>query len=178
MSPLRAQGNLVSESEEEPGEKRILSPVEVGSKLNRQFKMDLETAQYFTILYGILNPETRKLRYFSAAHPPALLQRPGESTEILRIESFPVGIIDDPGYSESEIDLASGDRLILYTDGVADALERSDEDNGTERLIDLLNASRQLPLDAAISKVMDEVERRSRASEFPDDNSMLALEIE
>jgi sigma-B regulation protein RsbU (phosphoserine phosphatase) len=173
LSPRRETGNLVSQDGEEKG-LTVLAPADVGTALNRQFQMDMETTQYFTIIYGILNPETLEFKYLSAGHPPVILQSPGQAAKPIEVQGFPVGITEQAEYRDTTLALSPGDRLFLYSDGVADALS-CDETSGAERLAARLDQVRKIPISEAVKQILDEVEVCS--CEYPDDNSILALEI-
>jgi sigma-B regulation protein RsbU (phosphoserine phosphatase) len=136
--------------------------------------MSLETKQYFTIVYGILDPETLRFRYLSTGHPPLLLQRGGQPATSLEVQNFPVGLTATPEYKEETLQLQPGDRLVLYSDGVVDALE-CQRPGGIDTLRRLMDENRALALDDLVGRIMSEVERVD--CEYPDDNSILALQI-
>ncbi|MFL6293427.1 MAG: PP2C family protein-serine/threonine phosphatase [Thermoanaerobaculia bacterium] len=78
----------------------------------------------------------------SAGHPPLLVWREAEGrVEEVRQESLPLGRFRQAGYRNEELRVSPGDRLLLYTDGVTEALNRAGDPFGDERLRDLLAAS-------------------------------------
>lgn len=80
--------------------------------------------------------------YASAGHPPLLVWREAEGrVEEVRQESLPLGRFRQAGYRNEELRVSPGDRLLLYTDGVTEALNRAGDPFGDERLRDLLASS-------------------------------------
>jgi phosphoserine phosphatase RsbU/P len=69
MSPVMSQSSLLKQHCSNPLGYRLVPPAEVAAQLNRQFPMTSTNGQYFTILYGVLDLQTRVLRYVQAGHP-------------------------------------------------------------------------------------------------------------
>ena len=157
-------------------EDRLLPPAEVAERLNRQFPMDPVTRQYFTLLYGMLNPETREFRYVSAGHPgPVYLSGTAEPV-ILEVSGFPIGFFEGVHYEEHSVAMKPGDRLYLYSDGVTEALNRKGQEFGKERLIRALDQSRSGPLKESVASLLETIEECCDAR-LEDDISVLAIEI-
>ena len=78
-------------------------------------------------------------------------------------------------YSESAAQLASGDLLLLYTDGVTEALNASKELFGEARLLEYLQANRQLAADQLLTGLLQEVNRFTGRNELDDDLTVIAL---
>lgn len=156
----------------------ILSPAGVGERLNQQFPLDLETSQFFTILYGILNTETMVFRYFSAGHPPMIHVPCGGGPVVLPIAGFPVGVVDKPEYEDREIQLRSGDRLYIYSDGVSEVQNPNGEQFGIDRLCAAIQSAVVMPLEEGLDAVLDRIGSWSDGEALQDDVSVLALEVE
>lgn len=97
----------------------VYAPACVGERLNQRFPLDRETSQFFTILYGILNTETKVFRYFSAGHPPMIHVPCGGGPTVLPIAAFPVGVVDKPEHEDQKVQLRSGDRFGSWLAGKA-----------------------------------------------------------
>jgi len=99
-----------------------LSPSKILAALNRSFQFCAEHGKYLTAFCGILNCETGHMVYSIAGHVPPLAYRyASRSVEKLISSGFCLGIFEDGLYEDNEIDLAPGDRLFAYTDGISDA---------------------------------------------------------
>ncbi len=87
--------------------------------------------RYATFFYCEYNPNQRVLRYVNAGHnPPILLRREGNEPLILRLEDggTVIGLFADIPYRESKLQLATGDVLVAFTDGISEAMDLSDDE--------------------------------------------------
>jgi sigma-B regulation protein RsbU (phosphoserine phosphatase) len=178
LSPRSEDGFLLGPAPGRGGRVEILSPADVGARLNRRFPLDLECSQFFTILYGILNMKTRVFRYCAAGHPPIIyLPRDGDPV-VLSAPGFPIGVVDTPDYEDQTLELRSGDRLFLYSDGVTEVLSTAGEQFGIDRLCDAIGAAAAMPLEEGLDVVLGRVRSWSAAEALQDDVSLLTLEVE
>ncbi len=92
------------------------NPGEVLGALNNAFLMENQNNMYFTIWYGVVHAPTRRLRYASGGHPPALLLRDG-GVERIRTQGMMIGAMEDMTFADAEIELRDGDRLVVLCDG-------------------------------------------------------------
>ena len=105
--------------------------------------------QFVTAAYVHLDSESRELRYSAAGHPPMLLLRGGEVQEVLQ-NGLILAAFDSPAYANASQRLKSGDRLLLYTDGIVEAASRAGEFFGQEALSAILRQTSAIaPADAA-----------------------------
>lgn len=109
------------------------SPSEVLTRLNRSLMNDLPAARFVTLVYLVLNAKTETVKLANAGHPHPLYMSESGITELQTKEGFPLGLMDS-AYSEVELQLRSGDRVLLYTDGILEATNRSGEEFGIWRL--------------------------------------------
>jgi len=113
-------------------------PGEVLTAMNDRLQ-DMTDERFVTAFYGVLNRRTRRFTYANAGHPFPVwyAAKSGESSE-LSARGFMLGIMADEMYNEREVDLEPGDRLCLFTDGVADCRDDRGETFGVERVRELL----------------------------------------
>jgi sigma-B regulation protein RsbU (phosphoserine phosphatase) len=155
---------------------RLLAPAEVAEHLTREFPWDLRTAQFFTLLYGVLDLGSREFRFISAGHPgPVHLPRDGEPRSF-EVPGFPIALGDDR-YEENSICLHPGDRLYLYSDGVPEANDPGNRPFGVARLVETLLRSRTAPLAESVALLQRSVEEWSSPRSPHDDISILAVEV-
>jgi sigma-B regulation protein RsbU (phosphoserine phosphatase) len=113
------------------------SPARILQHLNRVMYADLENSHRFvTLFYSEYDPQTRLLSYSNAAHnPPLMWQASTRSIKRLDTEGMLIGLEADSQYEDAQVQLASGDTIIYYTDGFTDAAnqngDRFDEENLT-----------------------------------------------
>jgi serine phosphatase RsbU (regulator of sigma subunit)/predicted enzyme related to lactoylglutathione lyase len=109
------------------------------SSINHLFKQSAPAASYATLFFGLYDDHTRRLRFVNCGHPPPLLLRHDGTTERLETASWVLGMFDEWTGHASEIPLAEGDVLGLYTDGVTEAANAHGEEFGEARLAAALN---------------------------------------
>jgi sigma-B regulation protein RsbU (phosphoserine phosphatase) len=138
--------------------RRTLSPREVVSDVHHLLlDVSSEDSQFVTAFYGVLHLDTRHLTYVRAGHDrPLLLHRDG-SLDVLPGAGRFIGMLDDVDLEERAVDLHSGDRLIMYSDGVVDARSPADERYGSDRLTEAVKACPSTGAEALCAAIMDSV---------------------
>jgi sigma-B regulation protein RsbU (phosphoserine phosphatase) len=106
---------------------------EVMQRLNLMLHRDANTAEFVTLFYGVLDTKIRRLTYCNAGHPPPLLLRDGQLAD-LGSDNLVLGINPDEKYEQHIVELQTDDLLLLYTDGLSDAMNFRDERFGTQRV--------------------------------------------
>lgn len=103
--------------------------------------------RFTTALFAEYEPSSRKLTYINAGHNAAILQRANGTCEFLASTGLPLGIPVPPGvvssYDETTLQLAPGDTLVIFTDGLVEATNGQGLEYGEERLLAALGSSRQ-----------------------------------
>jgi sigma-B regulation protein RsbU (phosphoserine phosphatase) len=98
---------------------------------------------YATLFFAEYDDRTRKLRYSNCGHPPALLLRGDDTVERLGSTCTVVGLFDKWDCAMEERELAPGDAVLLYTDGITEALHAEQEEFGEERLLEATRQHRE-----------------------------------
>ena len=115
--------------------------------LNREISGRFGDNRYATLFYGEFDSQTRILRYVNAGHmPPIIISAEGEVTRLPNGD-LPVGLFPDATFQEHRVIKPAGGSIVVYTDGVSDALNAEGEEFGEERVIRYL-ASLPKPIDA------------------------------
>jgi sigma-B regulation protein RsbU (phosphoserine phosphatase) len=156
------------------------NPDELLRELNQFLYEDLTRAELFiTLFYLQYWPGTRVVEYASAGHSPTLLWQ-AEHNQCLRLdpEGLIVGVKKDFPYEKNSYKLASGDVLLLYTDGLIEAANEEDELFGEQRLTGLLRENHHLQPQDLINYIVDQVRLFSGHQNFTDDVSMIVLQAE
>lgn len=153
----------------------IETPSRVAERLSQRFPFDGVTRQYFTMVYGLLDTRLHDFRYTSAAHPsPIVITAAGEA-RLLDASGYPIGV--GPGeYDEQSVELAPGDRLYIYSDGLTEAMSPSGELFGTHRMLNVLRAAHQTSLDDSLKVLSEAIVAWTTTSARRDDQTVLAIE--
>jgi sigma-B regulation protein RsbU (phosphoserine phosphatase) len=154
----------------------VVGPAEVATQLNRLFQADEFSGLYFTILYGVLHLPTGRLDYVSGGHPAMVRVPAAGAPEFHGAEGFPIAFVPDIEYEQHTLQLAPGDRLYLYSDGVTEAMDKDREPLGERALAEALEAARGRPLDESVAGLLGRVEEWCRPAGPLDDVSILGLE--
>jgi phosphoserine phosphatase RsbU/P len=115
-----------------------LSPEDLAARLNSLLCRNMASDRFVTLFYAQLDGPARRLRYVSAGHnPPFVLHRNG-SHDRLTEGGGVLGVFAHQKFDSSTVQLRSGDRVVMYTDGVTEACNAQDEEFGEERLLNVL----------------------------------------
>ena len=172
LSPAAGQESLLLQPGD--GADGVVPPAAVADRLAVQFPFDPATQQYLTLNYALIDAPAGRVRYVSAGHPPAVhLPRDGPAG-ILPGTGLPVGL--GVGYEEHALEMAPGDRLVLYSDGVPEALSPGGEQFGRARLVAAAEAGRGRPLAEAVAALEAELLAWCGPAPPRDDVSVLAVE--
>jgi phosphoserine phosphatase RsbU/P len=109
------------------------SPSEVLNELNQLLVSDFPSGRFVTMLYAILDPTSRTLTFSSAGHLRPLVIENSHARFLESERGMPLGI--GPGdYSEAQVQLPQGSRLLFYSDGITEATDPEGDEYGAERL--------------------------------------------
>jgi len=151
------------------------SPEAILSQVETILRNQLGEGHYLTIFYGVLDLTSRVLNFVNAGHCPPIVRRNDGSVESLAPTRPVLGLTLDAGFHSERLRLSSGDRLLLYTDGVTEAANDSGEEFGAERLARILHAS-AAPLPEQWQAIMDDVREHANGN-FTDDVTLLLLSV-
>src|SRR5215470_2082660 len=145
-----------------------LAPGETLAQLNQTLLEDFPMGKFVTMIYGVLDANTRELIISSAGHLRPLLINSHNS--FLEIEpGLPLGLIAS-SYPETTLRLEPGTHLLLYTDGITEARNREDEEYGAGRLLEHF----QQP-DACVNGLIHEVREFGHGSDHADDATVVLI---
>ncbi len=160
-----------------PGPQAV-DPAQVTSRLNALYPMESNGGHYFTMIYGLLDVHTRRLRFTVAGHPGPILA-PGDGPPArIDVAGFPVGMIEEAEYDESVIDLKPGDRLYLHSDGLNEEVNADGEMFGDDRLLAAIADGRALGLNDAVESLVQRVVAWHGEEHLRDDVSILAIAVD
>lgn len=138
------------------------------------------TAQgtFVTAFYGIYDPSDRSLDYSCAGHNPPRVKRCSDGTMFVlnRAQSLPLGIAESLTFDEARIDLAPGDQLVLYTDGITEAFNDEHEIFDTARL-DAVLANCGVSARGMLEAVLEAVREFTAGRPADDDRTLLVMKI-
>jgi sigma-B regulation protein RsbU (phosphoserine phosphatase) len=160
---------------------RIATPVEVMQALVQRFPYDINTGQYFTMVYVVIDLASGEMSFASAGHEPLIVVGPDREPELGSSTGQPVALVPASllrtTHEQSTIRLSPGDRIYLYSDGIPEARNADGEQWGNERLTDKLVELLGNDLDDGLPEILETVRGWQGGPAFADDVSLLAVEI-
>jgi sigma-B regulation protein RsbU (phosphoserine phosphatase) len=134
------------------------SPAEMCSQLNRFVLKNTRSDRLTTFFYGVVDTARETLCYSNAGHIPPFVVRQDGTIERLWKGGIVFGVRPDEVYEQAEITFRPGDRLVMLTDGITEAVNNGDEEFGEARVKDVLQESRGLQTSALHQKLLDTVQ--------------------
>ncbi len=145
------------------------SPAEVLGKLNRLMVEDFPPGRFVTLVYAVLDPASRTLKYASAGHLPPLLVEGGEARFLQSERGTPLGLVAGE-FSETTVELQKGSRLLFYSDGITEATGIAEGEYGAQRLQELVLSS-----DASPESVLADVRQFANGKGLHDDATVILV---
>jgi sigma-B regulation protein RsbU (phosphoserine phosphatase) len=127
---------------------RVTDLADVMVNLNRLVYESSSANRYATFFYAQYDASTRVLDYVNAGHnPPSIFRTRNDRHDVLRLETGGpvIGLMPDCTYSQGRVTLEEGDVLVLFTDGISEAMNAAGEEWGEERLTQVVVANPALP---------------------------------
>ncbi len=149
-------------------------PARVFNHVNRFLCDHSEVGRYATVFFGILDQEGH-LEFINAGHPSPFLIRRGVAEEAFTEGSYPVGLVPEAEYTAVCLKLEPGDTLVLFSDGVTEAVDPDEQMFGTPRLKQLLTGQLECPLEHIQKCVLEGVENFARGAHQADDLTLLIV---
>lgn len=155
-----------------------MSPKEILEKVNNQLCENNEAEMFVTAWVGIMEISTGRMICANAGHEFPAIKRANGKFELFRDKhGFVLAGMENMRYSEYEIELKAGDKLVVYTDGVTEAENESEELFGTGRMIDSLNSAEERDCKDLLFTLKWSIDKfAGKAPQF-DDITILAIEI-
>ncbi len=149
-------------------------PARTFNHVNRFLCDHAEVGRYATMFFGILE-DSGKLEYINAGHPSPILLRKDTTQEAFTEGSFPVGLVPEAEFTTASLQLEPDDTLVLFSDGVTEAMDPEEELYGVSRLRAVLQGKTELPLDEIQKTVLESVENFARGARQADDLTILVV---
>jgi serine phosphatase RsbU (regulator of sigma subunit)/CHASE2 domain-containing sensor protein len=154
-----------------------LSPGELMSRSNEELARNNDACMFVTVVAGILNVKTGHFTWTNAGHNPPWVRRANGKAERIADRHGPaLAVVEGVPYGAGEIVLQQGDVLLLYTDGITEAMNSKQELYGEERLRTALEQASDDPT-SVVDVVLAEVRRHEAGAPQADDITLLALRL-
>ena len=155
---------------------RGVSPSECMTYSNTLLAKESVNSMFVTVFYGIYNIRTGEVTYTNAGHnPPYIMKANGSVQSLPMSKDIIAGFLDDFQFTENTLQLEPGDTLLMFTDGVTEAIDPEENEYGVERLQQLLGQLVASDCQKIIDTVKADVKAFAGEAEQSDDITLLAL---
>jgi sigma-B regulation protein RsbU (phosphoserine phosphatase) len=144
-------------------------------RANRLLHQSTSAEKFVTLFYGALDPVHHTLTYCNAGHDNPILCRCTGGRQRLSTGGIVLSILDDFPYEEETVSLDPGDLLVIYTDGITEAINSREEQFGEMRLAEVIDAHRNAPAAEVIDQIISSVRRYAAGAPQMDDMTLVAV---
>ena len=151
-----------------------LSPKEMIETVNKKICENNKQGFFITLLAGIVNIKTGKITFINCGHNPPIIKQNDGEYKYLELESNMVlGAFEQAEFSVQEMQLNKGDKIFIYTDGITEATNDSDEQYGEEKLVKTLNSIDDDSVRLMLYGIKTDVKQFAQGVAQSDDMTML-----
>ena len=152
------------------------TPGDVLASVNELLLEDNDSTMFVTLFYAVYDPENGTFTYANGGHnPPLLVHSDGSSEELPLTGGIALGLVPDFEYEEHTLRLMPGDALILYTDGVTEAMNEDQEEFTVPRLVEVFKASPPIDAEDTTGRVFGAVHDFAGGADQSDDITCMVL---
>lgn len=147
------------------------------AQVNDSLAEDNDNCMFVTLFYARLDPESGELDFVNAGHPaPLLIHADGRTAWLPLTGGMALGAMDGLHYRAATLRLEPGDLLLMFSDGVTEAVNAAEEEYGTQRLAALFDGEPARDPRGAVARVLESVDRFAAGVEQADDITCIALQ--
>jgi len=158
--------------------RELSGPAAILKDLDGVLKQITNPATFVTMFYARFNPSLRTLEYASGGHNPPLLLRPKTGESILLQAAGPImGILPDAQFTNTLVPLEPGDILTLYTDGVTEQENETEEEFSLDRLKKLVLSKESEPAATIITDISEAVSTFAGTTDQSDDLTVVIAKV-
>jgi sigma-B regulation protein RsbU (phosphoserine phosphatase) len=151
------------------------SPADFLTAVNGLLRRSMNRGSFVTMVYGILDSESHRFTFANAGHNRPLLKRSDGSVERLQTAGLALGLVPEPVYPLDSITLDRGDELLLYSDGITEAMNAGGEEWGEERLRSFLSERLSTAADELLGELTATVGGHRASMQQQDDMTLVLV---
>ena len=173
MSASRSVFRMLAEEE--------LSVGETMMRANRRIKKDIKSGMFVALLYAVHDVKDGSVGLCSAGQTQPLLlsAKTAEPTLVETVgDTFPLGILDEANYEETQLQMEPGDKVVYYTDGIVEAMNKHEDMYGFERLHEVVKSSPAETAEALMNDIIRSVSDFTGAAPQHDDLTIIVVSAE
>jgi sigma-B regulation protein RsbU (phosphoserine phosphatase) len=153
------------------------TPASVATNVNRALCKNIGLARFVTVFYATYDAETRRMAFTNAGHNPPLLVHADGSCERLSTGGMILGVFEHATFEEGVVQLDPGDRVILFTDGITEAMSDTDGEFGDDRLAAAIGRRKHAPVADLVNGIFADVTAFANG-QVTDDATVVAMAVD
>jgi sigma-B regulation protein RsbU (phosphoserine phosphatase) len=152
-----------------------LETKECVENINKLLHRNTDSSKFATLFYGDLNPKNHEINYCNAGHDQPLIFRGNKLHSQLEATGMLLGVLEDASYLSESISLLLDDVVVIYTDGITEAMNSDFEQFGIDRTIEVIEKCSSESASSILQKVHDEVRLHSDGFQQSDDITIMVI---
>ena len=172
MSASRSVFRMLSEED--------LTVADIMIRANRRIKQDVKSGMFVALLYAVVDAREKTIDLCSAGQTQPVYI-PAGSGDVSLVETqgdtFPLGILEDVEYVDTRLTIQPGDKIVFYTDGIVEAMNADEEMFGFERLLEVLQTTRDKDVTSLMNETIEQVNAFAGDKPQHDDITIIAVGV-
>jgi sigma-B regulation protein RsbU (phosphoserine phosphatase) len=145
------------------------------TRANKLLCQSTDKCNFITFFYGILNPQNHQFTYANAGHNPPWIISANKTHRPLDCRGLVLGIREHVAYEEKTVDLQTADLLVIYSDGIVEAMNSWQEEFGDDRLLEVVRENYEKPASVVIEKIVHAVKQHADKAPQSDDITLVVV---
>ena len=145
------------------------------SRTNKILFNNTEPSKFATMFYGVLNADNGMLEYTNGGHDQPILFRSGKGIEYLQSTGLILGILEDSEYLKGDVNLEPGNVLLLYSDGITEAMNPASDMYGIEKAIEIVSDNVDKSAQKIAELLLSDVRRHTKGALQSDDITLMLI---
>ncbi len=157
------------------------SLADVAKRMHRLFVHNIRFTTFVTLFIGAFDPAAKTFTYCNAGHNPPIVLQTTRDDEVSQVWLDPtgpaIGLVETSEFEERAVNLKEGDLLVMYTDGVTEAMNPRHEEFGKERLASVIKRMHRRSSKEVVRGIRDSLESFAKGRSFADDTTVVVCRI-
>lgn len=158
-------------------ERYYFSPALLLQAVNEQLCPNIKTGYYLSMFYMVLNLKTKKLLYSKNSYSNSFVVKKNGVVDQLSTESIKIGNDENTKFDETEIKVESGDKILLFTNGVSDCLKKIENQSVYDKVQSIAKNSINSPVKELVDRLFNETLNSSKDKQVSEDTTILGIGI-
>ena len=142
---------------------------------NKLLYHSTDNKTFVSLFYGILDKQNHTLHYSNAGQNLPLIFSPNKSPVPLKVSNLVLGVVKDKTYDDEKIYIKKGDLLVIYSDGVSEAMDDKQEEFGEQRLMEIVTLYKNASADELMDRILSAVDLFTRGTPQSDDMTLVLI---